>query len=428
MFFAVLFCANKDFNSKYERLIQSDVAGYYAYLPATFIYHDFSFNFTNAISDEYYVDGRATKKEFINYYKHQPVNKYWVGLSILWFPFFLIAHFLSLLLQLPNDGYNNIYQFCIGISAAVYLYLGIFYFKKILENYSTSKSVIFITILAFLLGTNLYYYSVFSPCLSHSFTFVFLLLFVSQLLKFKAQSEFKLGTFLILITSACLVVFIRPLNAFLLLFSVLFVFTFTDIKLFFKQLINSKKALAFTIVLPLLLLFLQLYIWKIQTGFWFVDSYAGESFNLNNSNFINFTISYAKGWLLYTPICVFSIAGIFIHYKKQKLNLALAFLILVCWIYLLSSWWIWTYGTSFGQRLMIDTYPILAIFFCTFLNAVTQKMFKILAALIVLLIGLNLFQSWQLKNGILPEYFVTKNIYWRSFLTTQRHAYKLYNP
>ena len=41
----ITFFLCRDFNSRYERSINGDAKGYYAYLPAIFIYHDSQYNF-----------------------------------------------------------------------------------------------------------------------------------------------------------------------------------------------------------------------------------------------------------------------------------------------------------------------------------------------------------------------------------------------
>ena len=44
----------KDFSNPYERPIAGDAQAYYAYLPATFIYGDYSYEFIPEINEKYY--------------------------------------------------------------------------------------------------------------------------------------------------------------------------------------------------------------------------------------------------------------------------------------------------------------------------------------------------------------------------------------
>ena len=423
----VVFSTTKNFNSPYDKVIASDVVGYYAYLPAIFIYNDLGFEFTKEISDKYYVDGRAGKYEFINYYKSKPVNKYWIGLSILWLPFFILAYLLSLIFGVDADGYNNFYQYIIGFANCTYLSIGIYFFKKNLKSFGFSRLIIIISTIAIILGTNILYYSVVEPGHSHIYSFTFLSCFIALIIKIKNEETLNYKSLLAAIIAATIVCIIRPLNIFLILFSVLLIFNFKEFRKLIDNLLINHKKIILVLLVPLFLIAIQIVLWQLQTGFWFVDSYAGEKFNLNNSHFFDYLISYKKGWLTYTPICFFSFTGIIIFYNKEVSKIALATSLLITWVFLLSSWWIWTYGTSFGQRLMIDSLAILGVFITATIAWLHRSSKYVCLTIVTFLIFLNCFQTWQQKNGILPSYFVTKNIYWQSFLNPNKNSYALYS-
>jgi len=423
----VIFTFTKHFDSPYDRTIASDVVGYYAYLPAIFIYHDLSFDFTKQISEKYYVDGRAGKYEFINYYREKGVNKYWIGLSILWLPFFLMAHFLSCLLGFDADGYNCIYQYSIGFATCVYMGFGIYFFRKNIEHFTRNNNIAIAAILATIFGSNIFYYALVEPGHSHVYSFTFLSVFISSIIKINKQEKVNYKIYVIAICVATIVVLIRPLNLFLLLFSLLFIIETKHIKRIWNEYFSNKFISILLPAIPVFFLFLQSALWHKQTSFWLLDSYAGERFNLSVPHFLDFIFSYKKGWLTYTPICLFSMYGIVLYYKHNLYKLLFCSAILFGWIYVLSSWWIWTYGTSYGQRLMIDALPLLGIFMAISFEWIYNSFRIVLFVLITTFISLNVFQTWQQKNGILPSYFVTKSIYWRSFFSTQKHAYALYS-
>jgi hypothetical protein len=87
-------------------------------------------------------------------------------------------------------------------------------------------------------------------------------------------------------------------------------------------------------------------------------------------------------------------------------------------IYILSSWWCWTYGSGFGQRPMIEYLPFIALGFAFF----AQKYFKKvqLAVLVVPFSGLAMIQSFQIANSILNGGLTTKKEYWSHFLQLKR--------
>jgi hypothetical protein len=76
---------------------------------------------------------------------------------------------------------------------------------------------------------------------------------------------------------------------------------------------------------------------------------------------------------------------------------------------------------------MIDALPLLGIFMAVSFEWILARFRILFFVLLTFFVFLNVFQTWQQKNGILPSYFVTKSIYWRSFFSTQKHAYALYS-
>ena len=119
-----------------EKVVLADGLGYYSYLPAIFIYNDYEFAFTKSVSGKYekmnFGDG------FLKETDSGKVNKYYLGLSILLLPFFLIAHFLAIILGLPADGYSQIYQISVLLAANFYVWLGCKYLRKLILSYSVS--------------------------------------------------------------------------------------------------------------------------------------------------------------------------------------------------------------------------------------------------------------------------------------------------
>jgi hypothetical protein len=101
--------------------------------------------------------------------------------------------------------------------------------------------------------------------------------------------------------------------------------------------------------------------WKYITGELFFNSYVGEQFYFNNSHVLKGLFGFRKGWLIYTPIMLFSILGIYFLRNQLKHFFASISITLFIYIFVIFSWWCWWYGGSFGQRAMIDIYPLLAI-------------------------------------------------------------------
>ena len=213
------FFCTKDFSNKYDKVIMAEGLGYYVYLPAAFIYHDNTFSFFNEVSQKYYYPSyNPPTRNFINEFDGIRVNKYFPGVSLLWMPFFLLAHLLALLFHLPADGYSDIYQYGIGIAGIFYTWLGLRFTKKILTHFKI-PALIQVAVLSILLfGTNLLLYASTWSSQTHCYSFFLIAAFfwfVIRLLSTEYDKRnFLLGMSFIFLA---LIISVRPQNIIILL-------------------------------------------------------------------------------------------------------------------------------------------------------------------------------------------------------------------
>ncbi|MGZ6519929.1 MAG: hypothetical protein ACXVED_20275, partial [Bacteroidia bacterium] len=73
--------------NSWKNIILADAKGYYAYLPATFIYHDLNFSFFDSIEKKY--SGPKTFYDYRVGEGSKTVDKYFAGTAIAMSPFFL---------------------------------------------------------------------------------------------------------------------------------------------------------------------------------------------------------------------------------------------------------------------------------------------------------------------------------------------------
>jgi len=104
-------------NGLSDNTIRSDGTGYYAYLPAIFIYNDLQFDFLD--NKALVNDDGASRVKLDN---GKIVNKYACGLALLQLPFFLIAYLLSFLFGQPIDGYSHFFQYLFLLGNTVYFF------------------------------------------------------------------------------------------------------------------------------------------------------------------------------------------------------------------------------------------------------------------------------------------------------------------
>ncbi len=162
--------------------------------------------------------------------------------------------------------------------------------------------------------------------------------------------------------------------------------------------------------------------WKAYSGNWFVFTYgAKEGFFFSDPQIYNILFSFRKGWFIYTPIMFFILIGI-PYLRKTGKDLFWFSSIFFCLnVYVLSSWWDWGFGGSFGCRAIIQHYAFfvfglasfIALVFNSFkdkkiLNAISKT---ILCVLFTYLIVLNYNLSWKYKYSIVHFNGMTKEAF-----------------
>jgi hypothetical protein len=392
-----------------NKVIQNDVIMYYAYLPATFIFHDLTFDFSTKLPADFegqiWLQTSPTGK---------PILRMTMGMAILWIPFFLIAHATAHILGVSTLGYSWPYSFSIFVATLFYLFIGLFFLRKILLRF-VSDITVAVTLVLLVLATNLMFYVISEPGMTHVYNFALISAFIYFSLKWVEKPELK--STIILGLLAGIIVLIRPVNILVGLFPALIGITS------FKQLgdritCNWKMILvacfaAFLVLLP------QMLYWKIQTGQFLFNSYMDQGkFYFFQPQIINGLFSFRKGWLVYTPVMFFAIVGFF-WLRKYASNLFLPILIFtIINIYVVYSWWCWWYGGCFGSRPMIDMYGIMAFPLAAFIEKIVKSKIWLRAVVAIVFVGLiwlNQFQMKQYRTSLLHWDSMTKEAYFGIF-------------
>ncbi len=365
-----------------------------------FIDKDLSLNF---ITPENKIQYNGIKYAYVDDQKGNHILKYSMGMSVLYAPFFFAAHFLAEPLGYPRDGFSAIYQLFIEFSGLFYILIGLWYLRKLLLHFYSEKIVVF-TLLFVFFGTNLLCYSTIEPAMSHAYTFSLFSVFLYYVFEFYRKATLK--NTIVLALCFGLIVLVRPLNVFFVLPLLLFnIYNFRDLKTRFSFfIVHYKYALTFFVIVSLVILPQFLY-YKYVTGSYLVFSYGKEGFFFNHPHLLDILLCFRKGWLIYTPIMAFALYGIWSMRKQPVNGFKLSILILLpLYLYLVSSWWCWWYGGSFGQRSLIDVYPLLALPLAAFIYQMQDfsKIKKqIIYSVMGLLLVLNIFQTVQYKYNII---------------------------
>ena len=388
-FFAFLIIFTIDRHHRYEISsnpkaygpFELDVAEYYSFLP-TFFYQN-----SDSVS--------------INFKE----NKRTIGMAIMYSPSFFGGHTIATFTGEIKNGYSEPYKWSIRWGSIIYLILGLLFCRKSLLLFF-DDIIVSISLICVLFGTNLFFYTYCYGEMPHSYLFFLYSALIYLTLQFVNKQKHQSLIWIGLISG--LITLIRPTDVVILLFPLAYkVHSVSDIKKRLQSFTKHYFILALSLLLFTLPILFQLFIWKKYIGNYIYYSYTDEKFFFNDPQILNFLFSYQKGWLLYTPIMVFSIIGIVLLRKHLKDFFVPLILITSCSIYILSCWFDWAFGGSFGCRPIVQLYALLIFPFALFISK-TWNLFKnhtvrnmvsrvIIASVLFTLIQFNLFQIMQAR-------------------------------
>ena len=382
--------------NKWQDVLESDAWGYYAYLPAVFIYHDLNFSFYEKVMHEGYFESRLAYEYRVGH-GEQRSNKYFCGTAIMISPFFLTAHVLSDWFDAPQDGYNRMYILSVNMAAVFYTILGLYFTGKLLQLYSHNQNRIAFVLLVFAFGTQLFYYAIGEPGMSHVYSFCALTFFLWQTkLWFQKQAvaqlmwaAFALG----------LVFLIRPFNLLVLGTIPFLAGTSVVFKQGVKSALKQRKMLLSAFLVFSLIAGVQSLIYYLQTGHLWIDSYPGENFDFTQPHVFESLFSFRKGLFVYTPVVLLSQLALVFMFKENRFMAITYLFFFFTFTYVLSSWWIWYYGGSFSLRPFIEYFALFAILLLWLLEQVRYRLPLMAVALLMVL--LCQIQTYQYRYFII---------------------------
>lgn len=392
---SVRICDNNGTN--WQTIIASDGKGYYEYLRAAFINHNLS--------------KEDSTLGFIRMAGDEPVIKFFAGPAIAWSPFFFAAKAIASVIDNPTDGYTFEFQVMIAVAGFCYCLLGLFFTERLLRIFSVPDFVRAVTLLMITYGTNLFYYAVLEPSMSHIYAFACVSGFIFCSHRYFNMKQIKHLIFASVFLG--LTILIRPTNGVVIL---MIPFLVQGREAFFSY--NWKHAHLITSLLIIsAFVFTQMLLWHVQTGNWLVWSYSGEGFYFTRPALSGVLFSYDKGWFVYTPLAFISMIGFVPLWKISRRAAVFIAVTLLAAIYFTAAWWCWNYANAFGMRPLIDFYALVSILLALFISSLKRQMPKILmAAMLAGVLSVSLIQTYQYYQNILQHYSMSKGKYWFVFL------------
>lgn len=405
-----------------KRVIEWDVISYYAYLPATFIYHDLSLSFIDHYSGPHNFIFWPERTDEGDY-----VIKTTMGLSMLWLPFFAAGHITAILTGADTGGYSPPYKFFLLLGALTWLLAGLIYLRRILLSLFSDR-ISALVIAGFALGTNLYWYTLFQGTMSHVYSFALTAMFIWYVTRWYApreqgresrNSHYMLQSAVRIGILAGLISLIRPTNIIILLFFLLYgVYSRRQVTERVTLLAGDFRYLVVMAVAALVVWMPQLFYWKEITGHWLYFSYGGdERFFFGDPAIIKGLFSWRKGLLIYTPLLFFSFAGIITLWRGRSPYALPVTIFVPVNIYIIFSWWCWWYGGGFGQRAFIDSYALMAVAAAAFLSGTATAPLlrrRVATACYVVVMTAGIFNNIQYYHGAIHWDSMTRAAYFDS--------------
>lgn len=393
-----------------------DVFGYYIHLPATFVHGD------PLLRDIGWLHELLAQRPEVSGTLYQvtqapdgsPMYFFLMGMSLLYLPFFLIAHAIAGITGQPMDGFSQPYQITMALGALVYTLIGLIHLRRILLAFFNDRTAAWLMVLI-TVGTNWFHFMTVKNLETANFLFVLMTVLVWNTMEWHRTERFR--NIIWIAISLALITLVKPSEVLAIVIPLFWgVHDRASWAAQWDRAVRQRIQVLKAIGAGLLLMLPQMLYWWKLTGSPVFDSYKnpGVGLDLWRPHVAEALFSFRKGWLLYTPVMAFALVGFF-QLRKRRPDLfpvILGSFLLSFWI--ICSWSEWWYGASYSVRPMITTYALLAIPLGYCVEAIGRMHVLVRFTLFGsqgLFIVLNLFQTWQHHNGILDPYRTTKDYY-----------------
>ncbi len=373
-----------------------DGLGYYQWLPAVLLDHD-----VDKMYWTYQIEDGLSLSLFT------------CGVAILQLPFFLVGHLCANLFGYTQDGFSSPYGVAHLFGIALYSAAGAVLAFRLAFRYSNVQCAL-LSVLVLFGATNLFFYCVYEPNMSHLYSF-FLVGLVSHcgLRMTDGPVHPPRSIHLVMfISGVSLLVLVRQLNIVVLIFPLAMIHRSS---MGFKGLVSlvsrHRVAIIAALAVSTIPWILQMCYWNHILGEFITFTYGkkGESFDFTRMVPGMVLACVRNGWFVYSPIVVPLCIWLLVHAWRDSPAARAILLVLVPMWLLYSAWWSWWLGTSYGYRGFIDIYAMLAIPLAWVFRSVSRGNFPVklssaigLVALLRLNFGLmERFQwdwSWEHWN------------------------------
>jgi hypothetical protein len=400
-----------------------DVFGYYLYLPATFVHGDpllHDVGWVRQAMETYHASGTLYQLSTAPD-NSTPMYFFLMGMSICYLPFFLLGHVLAYVTGAPTDGFSLPYQYSVAIGSLAYALIGLVHVRRVLLRYF-SDGIVAVTIGVVVLGTNYLHFATTKNLETANFLFCWIAVMVWNTARWHDEQRFR--NMMWIAFSVAMITLIKPSEV---LCGLLPLFWGVHDRASLGEKVRLLRSHGSQVLVALAiggcLLAPQLLYWKTLTGSFIYDSYKnpGVGLDLARPHIRQILFSFRKGWLIYTPVMLFALAGFVFLFRRERRLFWAILVYCSASFYVIASWSEWWYGASYSVRPMITLYPLLAIplgFSLLYIWERPRALRLLLGGSLAVFVGLNLFQLWQFRNWVIHPYRTTRAYYFAVFGST----------
>lgn len=367
-----------------------DGLGYYQWLPAACIDRNLDWMiWTYPVAE-----GRA-------------ISLFTLGVACLQLPFFLAAHGLALFFGYPAMGFDPPYAVAMMAATATYAGMGVVLAYRLAARFADRTSAL-LAVLAIYGGSNLFFYAVHQPLMSHVYSFFLVTLFCWTALR--VIDGPKGADVVLFLVSGALLVLVRQVNVFVFAFPFWMAWTSPGgLGSACGNLVRRRGPLILGILLASLPWILQSMYWHHITGHWYANGYAYKQEFFEFGKMVPGMVLFSprNGWFVYSPIFLPMMAILLVHAWRNTASARPVLLIFLLTVLLYSAWWCWWLGGAYGYRGLVDLYGLFAIPMAWLFRSVVRRTWavRVVAALCLwALVSLNFGMMRHYEFYLYSEY------------------------
>lgn len=294
-------------------------------------------------------------------------TKYPVGVAIMELPFYATGRLFEQVFKFEGlPGFTKVNVFFRIFSALFYLFWGLYLLGLLLLRTTKKFSHLIALLIVLFCATNIGYFAIWQPAMSHLYS-LFCLIGIVYLLE---KSHLKLKELIYLSVLTALVFSIRNIN--IVLLGIIFIYYFYTLK---SIVVQYRAKLIYGLICGFLVV-LPWIIYKLYLDRHHITAYEGEGFIYwSNPKILEILFSSTNGIFTFTPWIVMLFLILF-YYSFLKKTLAITGSVLILSILLIyGSWWCYSLGCGLGHRGFVEFLPFILLIIMRLIPVKKHRLF-----------------------------------------------------